>query len=55
MTMLVEIKEIKVKQSASLDKEYRAVIVTSDSKIMELEKYIAEDVVEMDFKDGKTK
>ncbi len=50
MRFQAQIKEIKLRETASSDAEVRVVIVTDDRTALELSKYIAEEVVTLEVK-----
>jgi hypothetical protein len=50
MKFKAEVKEDKVRSTASLDREIRLVLITDDPQAVELQKYIAQDVVEVEVK-----
>jgi len=51
MRFQAQIKEIKLRETASNDKEVRLVIITDDISAVQLQKYIAEEVVTLEVKD----
>lgn len=50
MKFIAEIKEVKIRQTASLDKEVTIKIVTSDLAAIELQKYINEEPAQFEVK-----
>lgn len=51
MTATVEIIEVKVKKAPSLDRIYRVVIETDDPAVVDLQKYISEKTVVMEWRE----
>jgi hypothetical protein len=45
ITFEAEITEIKVKKTVSNDKEFKLVLLTNDSKVLELQEKIANDTI----------
>ena len=47
---LASIREVKIRETASSDKEVRVVLITEDTTAVELQKYIGEEVVKVEVK-----
>ncbi len=52
MKFIAQIKEVKVREAPSGDRETRIVIVTEELTAAELMKYIGEEVVSVEVNDG---
>ena len=53
MIFEAQIKEIKVKETVSNDKECRIVLITNDTGVLDLQRFIARDTVKVEVKDGQ--
>lgn len=47
-----EVIEVKAKRLASLDRSYRVVLETPEEEVLKLAKYIGEEVVKVEVKNG---
>lgn len=48
MKFTAEVKEVKASKTASNDCEYRVVLITDDAQVLKLNKYIANETIEVE-------
>lgn len=51
MNFQAEVIEVKVRKTASIDKEIKITLITDNIESLKLQKYIAESTVEIDIKE----
>lgn len=50
ISFTAEVIEVKAKKLASMDRSYRVVLETSEEEVLQLAKYIGEEVVKVEVK-----